>query len=88
VEASEFSDGQEVFNSELVCECVVVGHTNSWVEKFLIWGAEFRNWAKGYDVMVDIVSGLIIFWIFGSLVIWENFKGRQSKGESAKQDSA
>jgi len=47
------------------------------VKKFLIWGGEFRNRLKRYDVMTDIVSGLINFRILWSLTIWESFKGRQ-----------
>lgn len=67
VRAPELSVEQRAFNSELARERVVVEHTNSRVKKFLIWGAEFRNRAKRYDAMTDIVSGLINFRILGSL---------------------
>lgn len=69
VKAPELSAEQKVFNKELASERVVVEHTNSRVKKFLIWGGEFRNRPKRYDVMTDIVSGLINFRILGSLTI-------------------
>ena len=69
VKASELSAEQKAFNKELASERVVVEHTNSRVKKFLIWGGEFRNRAKRYDAMTDIVSGLINFRILGSLTI-------------------
>ena len=69
VKAPELSVEQKAFNKELASERVVVEHTNSRVKKFLIWGGEFRNRPKCYDVMTDIVSGLINFRILGSLTI-------------------
>ena len=69
VKAPELSAEQKAFNKELASERVVVEHTNSRVKKFLIWGGEFRNRPKRYDVMTDIVSGLINFRILGSLTI-------------------
>jgi hypothetical protein len=69
VRAQELSSEQKVFNKELASERVVVEHTNSRVKKFLIWGGLFRNRPKRYDVMTDIVSGLINFRILGSLTI-------------------
>lgn len=69
VRAPELSVEQKDFNKELSSERVVVEHTNSWVKKFLIWGGEFRNRAKRYDVMTDIVSGLVNFRILGSLIV-------------------
>jgi hypothetical protein len=68
VKAEELLVEQKVFNKALASERVVVEHTNSRVKKFLIWGGEFRNRAKGYDVMTDIVSGLINFRILGTLM--------------------
>jgi hypothetical protein len=67
VRALELSVEQRAFNREFASERVVVEHTNSRVKKFLIWGGEFRNRAKRYDVMTDIVSGLVNFRILGSL---------------------
>jgi len=69
VKAPELSIEQKAFNRELASERVVVEHTNSRVKKFLVWGGEFRNRPKRYDVMTDIVSGLINFRILGSLTI-------------------
>lgn len=69
VKAPELLVEQKAFNRELASERVVVEHTNSRVKKFLIWGCEFRNRLKRYDVMTDIVSGLINFRILGSLTI-------------------
>ena len=67
VKAPELSVEQKAFNREFASERVVVEHTNSRVKKFLIWGGEFRNRPKRYDVMTDIVSGLVNFRILGSL---------------------
>jgi len=36
------------------------------VKKFNIFGQEFRNRLRHYDLMTDIVSGLINFRIMGS----------------------
>lgn len=69
VRAQELSAEQKAFNRELASERAVVEHTNSRVKKFLIWGSEFRNRTKRYDIMTDIVSGLINFRILGSLII-------------------
>jgi hypothetical protein len=69
VKAPELSIEQKGFNKELASERVVVEHTNSRVKKFLIWGVEFRNRAKRYDVMTDIVSGRVNFRITGTLTI-------------------
>jgi hypothetical protein len=69
VRAEELSAEQKAFNQALAKERVVVEHTNSRLKKFLIWGSEFRNRTKRYDVMTDIVSGLINFRILGTLTI-------------------
>jgi hypothetical protein len=67
VKAEELPSEQKVFNKAFARERVVVEHTNSRLKKFLIWGSEFRNRPKRYDVMTDIVSGLINFRILGTL---------------------
>jgi DDE superfamily endonuclease len=69
VKAQELPDDPRLFNKTLAKERIVVEHTNSRVKKFLIWGGEFRNRAKRYDVMTDIVSGLINFRILGTLIV-------------------
>jgi len=48
---------------------VVVEHTSSRVKKFRVFGEEFRNRLKHYDVMTDIVCGLTNFCISGTLTV-------------------
>lgn len=87
VKAPELSVEQKAFNKVLDKERIVVEHTNSQV-KFLIWGGEFSNRAKRYNGMTDIVSVLENFRIlcFNHL---RKFQGKtESKGKSAKQNSA
>jgi hypothetical protein len=67
--AEELTAEQKAFNKALSKERVVVEHTNSRVKKFQIWGSEFRNRLKRYDVMTDIVSGLVNFRIAGTLAV-------------------
>jgi len=69
VKAQMLSEEQKAFNKAFASERVVVEHTNSRVKKFLIWGGEFRNRPKRYDVVTDIISGLVNFRILGSLAI-------------------
>jgi hypothetical protein len=63
----ELTAEQKAFNKEFAKERVVVEHINSRVKKFLIWGSEFRNRLKHYDVATEIVSGIINFRITGIL---------------------
>ena len=69
VKAEVLSIEQKVFNKGLARERVVVEHTNSRVKKFRIFGDEFRNRLKCYDVMTGIVCGLVNFRIAGRLCI-------------------
>jgi hypothetical protein len=69
VRAKALSLEQKASNKLLAKERVVVEHTNSRVKKFRIFGDEFRNRLKRYDVMTDIVCGLVNFRIAGTLVI-------------------
>lgn len=69
VKAQELSPEQKAFNKALAGERVVSEHTNSRVKKFRIWGGVFRNRLGHYDVMTEIVSGIVNFRISGSLVI-------------------
>ena len=69
VKAQELSVEQRASNMALAKERVVVEHTNSRVKKFRIFGDEFRNRLKRYDVMSDIVCGLVNFRIAGTLAI-------------------
>jgi hypothetical protein len=67
MKAEAFSPEQKAFNKAFARERVVSEHTNSRVKKFQIWGCEFRNRLKHYDVMTDVVSGLVNFRIMGTL---------------------
>ena len=69
VKAQELLAEQQAFNKALAKERVVVEHTNSRVKKFHIFGDEFRNRLKRYDIMTDIVCGLVNFRIAGTLAI-------------------
>jgi hypothetical protein len=69
VKGPELLAEQKDFNKELAKERVVVEHTNSRVKKFHIWGDEFRNRLKLYELMTDIVCGLVNFRISGTLAI-------------------
>jgi hypothetical protein len=65
----QLSVEQKAFNKELARERVVVEHTNSRVKKFRIFGDEFRNRLKRYDIMTEVVCGLVNFRIAGKLFI-------------------
>ncbi len=69
VKAQELSPEQKAFNKALAREQVVSEHTNSRVKKFQIWGGEFRNRLKHYDIMTDIVCGLLNLRISGTMTI-------------------
>ena len=45
---------------------MIVEHTISRVKKFRMMGEEFRNNLKRYDLMTDIVSGLVNLRILGT----------------------
>ncbi len=67
VKAEELSPEQKAFNKAHAKERVVSEHTNSRVKKFQIWGGEFRNRLKHYDIMTEIVSGIVNFRVTGTL---------------------
>jgi len=69
VKAKELSADQKSFNKKLSKERVIVEHTFSRVKKFRIWAEEFRNRLKHYDIMTDIVCGLVNFRIAGTTAI-------------------
>jgi hypothetical protein len=69
VKAEELPSEQKAFNKALASERVIVEHTNSRVKKFRIFGDEFRNRLRRYDVVTDIVCGLVNFRIAGKLII-------------------
>ncbi len=57
---------QKAFNKALSKARVVVEHIISRLKKFNIFGTEFRNRLRHYDLMTDIVSGLVNLRIMGS----------------------
>ena len=69
VKAEELQAEQRAFNRALASERVIVEHTNSRLKKFRIFGDEFRNRLKRYDLVTDIVCGLVNFRISGRLFI-------------------
>ena len=60
---------QKLFNKVLASARVVVEHANSRVKKFRVFGEEFRNRLRHYDVMTDIVCGIVNFRISGTLTV-------------------
>jgi len=69
VKAKELTPDQKSFNKKLSKERVVVEHMFSRAKKFRIWAEEFRNRLKHYDIMTDIVCGLVNFRIAGTTAI-------------------
>jgi hypothetical protein len=67
VKAQELPPDQKAFNKALAKERVVSEHTNSKLKKFRIWGDEFRNRLKHYDIMTDVVCGLLNLRMSGTL---------------------
>lgn len=65
----ELPKEEKRFNRKLSRLRVVVEHTISRVKKFQIMGQEFRNRLKHYDLMTDIVSGLVNLRIIGNKAI-------------------
>jgi len=69
VKAEPLSGEQKLFNKLLSSARVVVEHANSRVKKFRIFGEEFRNRLRRYDIMTDIVCGVVNFRISGTLSV-------------------
>jgi hypothetical protein len=67
--AQPLTSDEKRFNRELSRARVVVEHTISRAKKFDIFGQEFRNRLRNYDVMTDIVSGLVNLRILGGTAI-------------------
>ncbi len=53
MKAEALSVEQKAFNKALASDRVVVEHTNSKVKKLRVFGDEFRNRLKFYDIMTD-----------------------------------
>lgn len=64
----KLSPKKRLFNKELSRARVVVEHTISRLKKFNIFGNEFRNRLRHYDVMTDIISGLVNLRIRGTTI--------------------
>jgi DDE superfamily endonuclease/Helix-turn-helix of DDE superfamily endonuclease len=67
--AKKLTPNQKQFNKALSKARVVVEHTLSRVKKFNIFGQEFRNRLRHYDIMTDIISGLVNLRISGMATI-------------------
>jgi hypothetical protein len=65
----DLTEEQRLFNKALSKERVVVEHTIALLKKFKIMGQEFRNRLRHYDIMTDIVSGLINLRIMGTATL-------------------
>jgi len=65
VKAEPLTPEQREFNKVLASERVVVEHTISRLKKYRIMAEEFRNRLRHYDVMTDIVCGLVNLRILG-----------------------
>lgn len=55
VKGSKLSADQKSFKKKLTTEGVIVEHTKSKLKKFRVFGAEFRNHPKRYNLVTDIV---------------------------------
>jgi len=69
VKAEELSCEEKAFNRWLSGERVVVEHTFSRLKKFRVMAHEFRNRLRHYDVMTDIVCGLVNLRILGTTAL-------------------
>jgi hypothetical protein len=69
VKAEALSEDQCLFIKFLSSAIVVVEHTNSCVKKFRVFGEEFRNRLRHYDIMTGMVCGIVNFRILGKLSI-------------------
>ena len=66
--AEDLTPEQKMFNKRLAKVRVVVEHTISRLKKFNIFGNEFRNRLRHYDVMTDIIFGLVNLRIIGTSI--------------------
>jgi len=69
VKAKPLTPEQKDYNKMLSAERVVVEHTISRLKKFRIMAHKFRNRLKHYDVMTDIVCGLVNLRILGATAL-------------------
>jgi hypothetical protein len=69
VKAVELTCEEKAFNRWLSVERVVVEHMFSRLKKFRIMAYMFRNRLKSYDVMMDVVCGLVNLRIAGTTAL-------------------
>jgi hypothetical protein len=69
VKARELTCEEKAYNQRLSGERAVVEHAISRLKKFRIMAHEFRNRLKHYDIMTDIVCGLVNLRITGTIAI-------------------
>ena len=69
VKAVELTCEEKAFNRWLSVERVVVEHMFSRLNKFRIMAYMFRNRLKSYDVMMDVVCGLVNLRIAGTTAL-------------------
>jgi len=69
VKAQELTFEQKAFNTRLSKDRIVVEHTISRLKKFHIWADEFRNRLKHYNMMTDVVCGLLNLRIMGAIIV-------------------
>ena len=69
MKAEELTCEEKAFNRWLSGERAVVEHTFSRLKKFRVMAHEFRNRLRHYDVMTDIVCGLVHLRILGTTAL-------------------
>jgi hypothetical protein len=69
VKAEPLTSEQKEFNQRLASERVVVEHAISRLKKYRIMAQEFRNRLRYYDVMTDIICGLVNLRILGAAAL-------------------
>ena len=69
VKAQELTEEQKEYNRVLASERVVVEHAISRLKKYRIMAHVFRNRLRHYDVMTDIICGLVNLRILGAAAL-------------------
>jgi hypothetical protein len=69
VKAQELTEEQKEYNRMLASERVVVEHAISRLKKYRIMSHRFRNRLRNYDVMTDIICGLVNLRILGAAAL-------------------
>ena len=69
MKAKELTEEQKEYNKVLASERVVVEHTISRLKKYRIMSHKFRNRLRNYEVMTDIICGLVNLRILGAAAL-------------------